>query len=95
MTIKKIGLLALVPAIGLAAGCTPNDITLGAAAKNNYEAQIIEPDPKYAEAHTTDGNQVANAQTRYRTGNVKKPTSIRTTNSGAGGGSSRGASSGG
>lgn len=73
------GLLAL-------SACTPNDIGLGNAAKANYAAQTVVPDPTYEEAMVADGNQTAGAQERYRKGTVKKVKSIRTTNSSSGGG---------
>lgn len=88
MTIErktKLGLLSTAAA--LIAGCTPNDTGLGSAARSNYEAQVVEPDPAYAQDQQTSGSQVAGAQERYRTGRVKKPASIRTTDSGAAGSS--------
>jgi hypothetical protein len=63
----------------LLAGCTPNDITLGASVRNNNEAQIVEPEPKYEEDMVVSGDQSAGAQQRYRTDQVKKVKSIRTT----------------
>jgi hypothetical protein len=90
MIIKRIAPLALLLGGGaVLGGCTPNDISIGAAVRNNNEAQIVEPDPKYAENQATDGAQVAGAQDRYRKGTVKKPKSIKTT-SGSSGGSSGG-----
>lgn len=82
MTIKRI-IMAL--AVGLAvSACTPNDIGLGDAAKANYAAHIVEPEPVYSEAMVANGAQTAAAQDRYRKGNVKKPRSIKTTGSGSG-----------
>jgi hypothetical protein len=82
--------LAVPCTLLLAAGCTPNDITLGAAVRNNKEAQIVEPDPQYSDAQTADGSQVAGAQARYRTDRVKKARTIRTTTGTSGSGSSSG-----
>ena len=80
---KVAALLAL-------AGCTPNDTGIGDAARANYAAQIVDPEPQHAEAITADGSQVAGAQDRYRKGNVKKPAGVKTTGGGSGSGSSSG-----
>lgn len=66
------------------AGCTPNDTGIGDAARANYAAQIVDPEPQHAEAMTADGSQVAGAQDRYRRGAVKRPRSIRTTSGSSG-----------
>lgn len=93
MTIKHKLSLAVLLVCGCAViGCTPNDITLGAAVKNSNAAQIIDPDPQYTEDQQALGSQVAGAQERYRTDRVKKPKSIRTTEGGAGQSSSSGGS---
>ena len=81
MTIKRI--LTASAALLVVSACTPNDIGLGDAAKANYAAQIVNPEPVYAEAMVADGNQTAGAQSRYRKGTVKKVKSIRTTESGS------------
>jgi hypothetical protein len=83
MTIKRI---VMVAAAALAvSACTPNDIGLGTAAKANYAAQIVEPDPTYDGAMVANGDQTAAAQERYRKGTVKKPVSIKTTSKSGGG----------
>lgn len=82
MTIKRI---ILVGAAALAvSACTPNDIGLGSAAKANYAAQTVEPDPVYPDAMAANGDQAAAAQERYRKGTVKKPAVISTTTGGSG-----------
>lgn len=87
MTIKRI--IAVGAAALAVSACTPNDVGLGSAAKANYAAHIVEPDPVYAEAMAANGEQTAAAQERYRKGTVKKPVSIKTTSkSGGGSGSS-------
>jgi hypothetical protein len=91
MTIKRI--IAVGAAALAVSACTPNDIGLGNAAKANYAAQIVEPDPQYEDAMVANGNQTAAAQERYRKGNVKKPVGVKTTTGGSGSGS--GSSSGG
>ncbi len=83
MTIKRIILVA-VAALSVSA-CTPNDVGLGTAAKANYAAQIVEPDPQYDSAMAANGAQTAAAQERYRKGAVKKPVSIKTTSKSDGG----------
>jgi len=75
--------------IPLMAGCTANDPTFGGAVKSNYAMQVIEPDPHYEGALVEggDGERSAAAVERYRTGKVKPPKAIRTTQgSGAGSG---------
>lgn len=94
MIIDRKALLAGAALLALA-GCTPNDTGIGDAARANYAAQIVDPDPQYAEAMTTDGSQVAGAQDRYRKGTVKKPVGVKTTTGGSGSGGGSGSSSGG
>ncbi len=77
MIIKRIIAVA-VSALAVSA-CTPNDIGLGDAAKANYAAHIVEPDPAYDGPQVANGNQTAAAQDRYRKGTVKKPRGVRTT----------------
>jgi Ni,Fe-hydrogenase III small subunit len=85
MTIKRV---IVVAALALAvSACTPNDIGLGDAAKANYAAQIVEPDPQYADIMVANGAQTAAAQERYRKGAVKKPVGVKTTTGGSGSGS--------
>jgi hypothetical protein len=81
MTIKRI--IAASLAFLAVSACTPNDIGLGDAAKANYSAHIVEPEPVYTEAMVANGVQTAAAQDRFRKGNVKKPRSIRTTGGGS------------
>ncbi len=88
MTIKRI-MTASVALLAVSA-CTPNDIGLGDAAKANYAAQIVEPDPVYTEAMVANGAQTAAAQDRYRKGTVKKPVGVKTTTGGSGSGSGSG-----
>lgn len=85
MTIKRI-ILVGVAALSVSA-CTPNDVGLGTAAKANYAAQIVEPDPVYDGAMVANGGQTAAAQERYRKGTVKKPVGVKTTTGGSGSGS--------
>lgn len=78
-------------AIPLAA-CTPNDPTLGGAARHNYALQVIDPDPQYAGTPNegASGDKAEAAMERYRTDKVKKPQGIRTTSGISGGGGSGG-----
>jgi Ni,Fe-hydrogenase III small subunit len=80
---KSYTLVALLAVA--AGGCTANDISLGAAVKNNNAAQIVEPEPKYADEMVADGNQTAGAQERYRKGGIKKPVGVKTTTQSGGG----------
>lgn len=85
MIIKRI--FAACSLLLLVSACTPNDIGLGNAAKANYTAHIVDPDPQYADAMVANGAQTAAAQDRYRKGTVKKPVGVKTTTSGRGGSS--------
>lgn len=77
-------------ALALLSGCTANDPGMGDAVRANQAAQIIEPDPQYAETMTTSGDQVSGAQERYRKGSVKQPVAEATNSGISGGGSSGG-----
>ncbi len=82
MIIDRKSIMAFILVSGVAlGGCTPNDISIGTAVRNNKVAQIVEPDPKYTDPQVADGSQTANAQQRYRTGRVKPPKPVRTTQS--------------
>jgi hypothetical protein len=85
MTIKRI--LACAAVALTVAACTPNDIGLGNAVRANYAAQVVEPEPQYADAMVASGAQTAAAQERYRKGAVKKPVRAETTVSKSSGGS--------
>lgn len=99
MTIDRKFLGCSVLALALLSGCTANDPGMGDAVRANHAAQIVDPEPQYAEAMTADGSQTASAQERYRTDKVKKPVGVKTTTggsgSGGGGRSGSGSSSGG
>ena len=81
MTIKRIFACAAV--VLTVTACTPNDIGLGNAARANYAAHVVEPDPQYADAMVANGAQTAAAQDRYRKGTVKKPVGVKTTTGGS------------
>lgn len=74
----KVGVCASLLAL---AACTPNDPTLGGAVRHNYALQVIDPDPQYAGQPNEGGSGdiAKGAVERYRTGEVKKVKSIRTT----------------
>lgn len=82
MTIKRI--VAASTALLTVSACTPNDVGLGDAAKANYAAQIVNPEPVYEEAMLANGKQTAGAQERYRKGTVKKPVGVKTSTSESG-----------
>ncbi len=79
--------LVAVTIAGLSA-CTANDTTLGGAVRQNYAAQIVNPDPQYEDEQTLDGSVGAAAVERYRTDKVKQPVGVKTTtkSGGSGGG---------
>lgn len=87
--------LALLP---LAAGCSsipsiyeqPGDSTFGEANRQTFMAQVVNPDPVYAEPMTTSGDHAADAIERYRNDAVKEPETIRATEGMSGGGSGGG-----
>lgn len=81
--------ILIIAAIPLAA-CTPNDTTLGGAVKHNIAMQVIDPDPVYQGdlMEGGSGDHAAGAAERYRKGQVKQPTSIRSTSGARGGGGS-------
>lgn len=88
-----------IAGIGLLAGCTPIDTTLGDSVKTDYALQTINPDPKPVSAEAAvmeggSGTQAATAAERYRKGAVKQP-QAQTTSSGSGGGSGGGGGGGG
>ncbi len=82
MNIKRIGAASLI--VCAVTACTPNDVGMGSAAKHNYAAQIVNPEPVYEEAMVAAGSQTAAAQERYRKGTVKKPVGVKTTTGGSG-----------
>ena len=89
-----------IAGIGLLAGCTPIDTTLGDSVKTDYALQTINPDPKPVPAEAAvmeggSGTQAANAAERYRKGTVKQPQSQRTTRGGGGGSGGGGGGGGG
>ena len=63
-----------------AAACTPTDVTFGNAVRTTMAAQVLDPDPQYAEpVPATDAAKSAAAVERYRTDRVKQPDTISTT----------------
>lgn len=73
----------------LASACTPTDVTLGNAVRQTMAAQVVNPDPQYEDPiPTTDAAQSTGAVKRYRTDKVKRPDTIRTTDTQAQGGGS-------
>jgi uncharacterized membrane protein YgcG len=91
--IRPITAITLLGGIGLLAGCTPIDTTLGDSVKTNYALQTINPDPKPVPAEAAvmeggSGTQAATAAERYRKGAVKQPQTQSTGggSSGSGGG---------
>ena len=86
--------IALVAA-GLLAlgGCetplnAPKDVAaFGEPNRQTMMAQVIDPDPQYADAvPPTSGEHAAQAIERHRTDKVKRPDRVRTTEGGSGGG---------
>ncbi|MFN5085102.1 MAG: hypothetical protein ACK44O_03710 [Novosphingobium sp.] len=88
-------IFAAVTAVILLSACSTDgqksiaSASFGEANRQTMMAQVIDPDPQYAEAAPKgSGEQAAAAVERYRKGAVKKPDRIRTSNVGAGGSSS-------
>ncbi len=92
-------IIAGAVALTLLSGCSTDgqqsiaSASFGEANRQTMMAQVIDPDPTYTEPAQGSGEQAAAAVERYRKGAVKKPDRIRTTNIGAGGGSSSGSGS--
>ncbi len=93
-------LLAMAAAL-LCAGCSttaPNGeleaSTMGEANRTTFAAQVVDPDPQYAEDATVGGQRTADAVERYRKGTVKQPERVTSRSasgaSGGGGGGSSG-----
>lgn len=93
MLIDRKILLALPLALALA-GCETGGMagvhsasSFGDANRMTMMAQIIDPDPQYAEPMQTSADHAAQAIDRFRADKVKKPDRIRSTQtSGSGGG---------
>lgn len=68
----RTAVLILLPVAATVAGCTPNDIALGGAVRNNALVQTIDPDPidKGGAGLAASGDRTALAQERYRKGRV-------------------------
>lgn len=78
-------MLAVAAFAVLVTACTPTDATFGNAVRQTMAAQVINPDPVYDNpVPTTDGAKGAEAIERYRTDKVKKPDTIRTTDTQSG-----------
>jgi hypothetical protein len=68
----------------------------GEANRETMAAQIVDPNPVYADAvPASSAGRAGHAVERYRTDKVKKPERLRTSNSSVGGGGGAGVSSGG
>ena len=59
------------------------DAAFGEANRQTMMAQVIDPDPVYADDAVASGEVGAAAVERYRQGKVEQPESIRTTNVGS------------
>ena len=59
--------------------------TMGEANRATFAAQVIDPDPQYAEAATVAGERTADAVERYRDGKVKQPERVSSRQTGSGG----------
>ncbi|MGH6651590.1 MAG: hypothetical protein ACREB7_10710 [Sphingopyxis sp.] len=84
MNIDHRLMLAGVIALPLMAACTPIDATMGNAVKQSFAAQVVDPDPRYDERQETQADKVVPAVVRYRSDQVKKPDTIRTTDTKSG-----------
>lgn len=85
----EVRFITLAGFVLLLGACTPTDITFGNSVRQTMAAQVIDPDPQYADAvPATDGTKAAEAVKRYRSDKVKQPDQIRTTNTQTGQGGS-------
>lgn len=102
MPIDRKILLALSLAAALA-GCNQGEVAstgpvaqFGDANRMTMMAQVIDPDPQYAEPLQTSASHAADAIDRFRTDKVKTPERVRSTQTISGGsGGSSGVGSGG
>ena len=93
MPIEPIQFAIAILMMVFVTGCAATDGGVRTARQDNWgeanrqtmAAQIIDPSPDYGDvAMTTSGDQVATALNRLRTGQVKKPERVKTTNVGSG-----------
>lgn len=101
MPIDRKVLLVLPLAVALA-GCNQGEVAstgpvaqFGDANRMTMMAQVIDPDPQYAEPMQTSAGHAAQAIDRFRADQVKKPERVRSTQTISGGGGSSVGSSGG
>lgn len=69
------------------------DVGMGEASRYNAAVQVINPTPVYTAEGAQpgdNGDKLANAVKRYRTGAVKEPATVSTSGGGGSGGSSGG-----
>lgn len=92
MPIDRKVLIAL-PLAAAVAGCNQGEVAstgpvaqFGDANRMTMMAQVIDPDPQYAEPMQTSGDHAAQAIDRFRTDKVKKPERVRSTQNVTGGG---------
>lgn len=88
--------LKLLPVLALALGLTACETgfrdpegkvgTFGEANRQTMMAQVVDPDPQYADPLATSAQHAAQAIERYRKDAVKKPDKVRSTATSGGGG---------
>ncbi|HSX56646.1 MAG TPA: hypothetical protein VLG14_15175 [Sphingomonas sp.] len=87
MASPSIRRLVFLPALALAAACTPIDTGLGDTVRTNQALHVINPGPVEDDAPlATSGARAAAAAERYRKGEVKQPAAVTTTGSASGAG---------
>ena len=86
----RVSLLALAIVCPLIAGCettfrdTPEVAAFGEPNRQTMAAQVIDPDPVYAEPAATSAEHAGQAVDRYRDDKVKQPLRTTTTSTGSG-----------
>lgn len=86
-------------ALALLGGCynaktqSTSDPLFGESNRQTFAAQVVDPEPTYAEPAASDANHAAQAVDRYNKGQVIKPERVKTGSGGSSSGS--GSSSGG
>ncbi len=79
-------------ALALLGGCynaktqSTSDPLFGESNRQTFAAQVVDPEPVYAEPAASDANHAAQAVDRYNTGKVIKPDRVQTQSGGSGGG---------
>ncbi|QLC22447.1 hypothetical protein HFP51_09800 [Parasphingopyxis sp. CP4] len=85
---QSIAIAAIVMLSACSTTMDPIDRDFGEAHRWNFEQQVVNPDPEYAEDAAMEGGngeRAAEAVERYQSGDVEQPANIDTTSNVGGG----------